>query len=163
VGPAARGDVPPRARGPLLRRAGRGAPGVGRAPDPGGLSAPRRNVAAGARADSSRGGPTEVRSAPRSSDHGRLSPHPNPLPHGGRRNYTTSYLVGTIVIELRGGRVYFRFWRRGSLISVCGTCWYGISDRKWLIRFRCAERLLSVSTTYHGASLMSHTANILSF
>src|SRR5258708_3761956 len=28
-------------------------------------------------------------------------------------------------------------------------------DRKWLIRLRCAARLLSVSTTYQGASLMS--------
>src|SRR5689334_10011801 len=74
----------------------------------------------------------------------------------------TSYFVGTIVIVLRGGRTYFRFWRGGSLMSVCGTCLYGMSDRKWLMRFRWADRLLSVSTTYHGASLMSQTLNILS-
>ncbi len=57
--PAARGDVPLRARRAALRRRRRGPPPVGRAPDPARLRGARRTV--GARPHPPRGGPRAVR------------------------------------------------------------------------------------------------------
>ena len=72
VRPAARGDVPARARGADLRRAGRGAPRLGRAADPGRLPGAEGHVAA--RAHTRRG------ARRRGASSQRCSRRPSPMP-----------------------------------------------------------------------------------
>src|SRR5207245_9436432 len=69
---AAGGDVPPRARRAEVRRAGRGAPSVGSAADPGRLQGAGGDVAARARAHAARGGAAQVRGAAGGGYDGRL-------------------------------------------------------------------------------------------
>ena len=87
--PAARGDVPLRARRPHLRRPGRGAPRVGGAPDAARLRGPRRRCADRAHPDAARGRPGG--SSPRSSTRSpRTTDPPGPLRLGPCRSESWS-------------------------------------------------------------------------